>query len=344
MENSHLGPEIDNKPLISFINRLNSKPPEFISEGTGVFMEGDESDLFGLLQDGKPNVNRFSKNENGFLESEIEDNPVDPFLKEEAVKPTEPKKEDLPENQAPSFMDSFLIELVHNIKNALASIYHATVLTVDKYDDVEIRKWSQAQVKGDIKKIDSVLNSVLNFINISTPITRTNVLYTILDEILEANEKGLQQKNIKIIRRCERDLPDTFIHPEQVRFILHSVFQYAILSTSPNESIGFLMRSSDFHNGAGAEKPSPENKRKYIEVMVGFNGNGKAVNPLESLPDTPRDQKGGMADLILKLAKEVLQGNHGMMVETHGEGLKTLINLRFPVERRKVVYYEPISI
>jgi hypothetical protein len=33
-----------------------------------------------------------------------------------------------------------------------------------------------------------------------------------------------------------------------------------------------------------------------------------------------------------------------MMVETHGERPKTLINLRFPVERRKVVYYEPIAL
>jgi hypothetical protein len=39
-----------------------------------------------------------------------------------------------------------------------------------------------------------------------------------------------------------------------------------------------------------------------------------------------------MADLILKLAKEMLQSNHGMMVETHGERLKTLINLRCPIE------------
>lgn len=336
------GAEINNKSLTSFFSRLNSHP-ELISGGVGVFME-EESYPFGLLQNDKPKVNKPIKNENDFFESEKEDNPVDPFLIEEALKPTESKKEDPPDKQASSFMDSFLIELVHNIKNALASIYHATVLTMDKDDNVEIRARSNTQVKEEIKRVDSILNSVLNFISINTPITRTNTLYTILDEILEANEKELQQKNIKIIRRCEKDLPDTFIHPEQVRFILHSVLQCAILSTPPNESIGFLMRSSNLHNGTGAEEASPGNNRKYIEVMIGFNGNGKAVNSLESLADTPRDQKDGMADLILKLAKEVLQGNHGTMAETHGDRLKTLINLRFPVERRKVVYYEPIAI
>ena len=143
-------------------------------------------------------------------------------------------------------------------------------------------------------------------------------------------------------KRYEKDLPDTFIHPEQVRFILHSVLQYAILSTPPNEVIGFLMKSSD--NGTGAEKTLPEDKRGYIEVMIGFNGDGKPVDPSENLSETPRDQSKGMADLILKLAKDILERNHGMMIETHGKRSKTLIALRFPIERRKVVYYEPIAL
>jgi hypothetical protein len=55
------------------------------------------------------------------------------------------------------------------------------------------------------------------------------------------------------------------------------------------------------------------------------------------------DQSNGMADLILKLAKEVLGKKHRVMVE-HVERLKTHMNLRFPAERRKAVYYEPIAL
>ena len=344
MENNPSVAKRDNELFISSLNKLNLAPPEFISGGDGVFMEEDENNPFGLLQNGEPNLTQSNKRGNDFFESEREHNPLDSFLKKDEVKPMESKKEGLPNKQDPSFMDSFLIELVHSIKNALASIYHVTVLTMDKYDDVEIRKHSHTQVQEDIKKIDSVLNSVLNFININTPIIKTNTLYVILEEILEANEKQLRQKNIKIDQRYEKDLPDTFIHPEQVRFILHSVLQYAILSTPPNKSIGFLIKSSDFHNGTGAEKASPDNNRRYIEVMIGFNEDRKQVNKSENLSETPGDQKEGMADLILKLAKEILQRNHGMMVETHGKRPEALITLKFPMERRKVVYYEPIAI
>jgi hypothetical protein len=51
-----------------------------------------------------------------------------------------------------------------------------------------------------------------------------------------------------------------------------------------------------------------------------------------------------MADLILKLAKGILERSHGMMIETHGKRSETLIALRFPIERRKVVYHEPIGL
>jgi len=242
-------------------------------------------------------------------------------------------------------MTSFLIELVQSIKNTLSSIYHVTSLTFEKVEDVETRKHSHTQVKEDIKNIDSVLNSLLNFININTPIAKTNTLYTILEEILEANERQLQEKNIKIIKRCEKDLPETYIHNEQVRFILHSILQYAIFSTSPNGSIGLLMKSHDFHESVDSNKTSPENKEGYVEMVVGFNGDSKSANPLETLSGIPGDQRDEAIELVLKLVKEILRKNHGrMMVEANGRRPDTLITLRFPIERRNVVYYAPINL
>jgi K+-sensing histidine kinase KdpD len=342
LENKLLGVEMDNKSFVSFLNKSDSVPLESVSGIEGVFTLEDRKGPPGLLQNGGPDLTKSGKRGNDFIESEKKANPMDSFLKKDEVKPTESKKEGLPGEQGPSFMGSFLIELVHSIKKALASIYHDTVLAMDRYDDVEIRKRSHAQVKEEIKKIDSVLNSLLNFINVTTPITKTNTLYVILEEILEVNDKQLRQKDIKIYKKYEKDLPDTFIHPEQVRFILHSVLQYAIFLTPPDEAIGIFMKSDD--NGAGVEKTLPEDKRRYVEVALGFNGNGKPVDQSENLSEAPRDQSKGMADLILSLAKDILERNHGIMIETHNGKSETFITLRFPIERRKVVYYEPITL
>ena len=306
-------------------------------------MEEERKSPSQVLKNGVIYLTQLSKRQNNFPESEKEANPFDCFQERQEAKPKESIKEALPNEAGSSFMDSFLVEMVHNIKNALASVYHATVLTMDKYDDLEIRKRSRTQVKEEIKKIDSVLNTLLNFINVNTPISKTSTLYVILEEILEASAKQLRQKDIKIYKKYDNDLPDTFIHPEQVRFILHSTLQYALFSTPPNEVIGFLMRSSDSSNGMSAEKPSPENNRRYVDVMIGFDGDGKPDNKSENLSGTPEEQDDGMADLILRLAKDILERNHGMMIETRKRS-ETILTLRFPVERRKVVYYEPIAL
>jgi len=334
--------EMHNNSFLSFLNKLDSALPEPISGGEGVFTLEDRKDPPGAPRNAEPELTKSGNGGNHFTESEKKANPTDSFPNKDEVKPTESKKENLPGEQGPSFTGSFLIELVHSIKTALVSIYHDTVMAMDKYDDAEIRKRSHTQVKEEIKNIDSVLNSLLNFINVTTPIAKTNTLYVILEEILDANDKLLQQKNIRIYKKCEKDLPDTFMHPEQVRFILHSALQYAIFLTPPNEVIGLFMKLDD--NGTGVGKTLPEDKRRYVEVVLGFNGNGRPVDPSENLLGAPRDQTKGMADLILRLAKDILERNHGMMTETRNGTSETFIGLRFPIERRKVVYYEPITL
>ena len=340
--NRPLGVEMDDKSFKSFLNKLNSAPPESISGASGILTEEDKNKPSELLRNGEPDLTKSGERGNDLTKSEKKANPMDSLLTKDEVKSTGSKKEGIPSEQGPSFIDSFLVEFVHNIKKALVSIYHDTVLAMDKYNDGEIRKRSHTQVKEEINKIDSVLNSLLNFINVTTPITKMNTLYVILEGILDANDKLLQQKDIKIYKKYEKDLPDTFIHPEQVRFILHSVLQYAIFLTPPDEVIGIFMKADS--NGTGVGKTLSEDKRRYVEVILGFSGNGKPVDQSENLSEAPRDQIKGMADLILRLAKDILERNHGMMIETHNGKSETFITLRFPIERRKVVYYEPITL
>ncbi len=334
--------DINNNSFLSFLNKLDSRPPESVSGREGVFTQEDRKDSPGFSRNGEPDSTKSDHRENDSIESEKKANPIDSSLKKDEVQPKESKKEGLSAEQGPSFMGSFLIELVDSIKKALASIYNDTVLAMDKYDDAEIRKRSHTQVKEEIKKIDSVLNSLLNFINVNTPRANPNTLYVIFEEILEADEEQFRQKGIKIQKKYEKDLPDTYIQPEQVRFILHAVLQYAILSTPPGHAIGFLMKLSD--NGTGVEKTVPEDKRRYIEVIIGFKGNRKPIGQLENLSETTGDPGTGLADLILRLAKDILERNHGMMIETQREKSKTLIALRFPIERRKVVHYRPLAL
>ena len=170
-------------------------------------------------------------------------------------------------------------------------------------------------------------------------------MHLILEGILEANEKPLQKKNIKIFKKLEKDLPETSMHDEQVRFILNSILQYAILSTPPNGTIGFLIKSLDAQRETLDKKISPKNNGSYIEVDIGFIGNNKSSGQSERVSGTAHDSKEEAIQLILELVKEIIQKNRGTMTfQVDKKKPRTLITLRLPIERRKVIYFEPITL
>jgi hypothetical protein len=249
------------------------------------------------------------------------------------------------------FLLSFLGDLIPCIKNQLWAVRNLTSPSGDRCEDPEFRKSSQQAVTEKIKQIDSVLNSLLNYININTPVIKTNTLRFILEEVLEANGKQLQEKNIRVIKKSEKALPETYIHDEHVRFILNSILQYAILSTPMNGSIGFLFRTPNLPKGEGNHKKTlTENSEGYVEVIIIFTCNIFTCNQKptgSSEPASPsiRAQKEEVIELILQLVEKILEKNDGMMKwEVDEKRSRSLISLRFPIERRKVIYYERINV
>jgi hypothetical protein len=262
------------------------------------------------------------------------------FLKEADLRPVEPEEKGSPSEQGTSFSSTFLIELINRIKNTLASVKKFILISEDKFDDKEFWKQSLNMVNQDIKKMDTVLNSLLNYISINTPIVKSDTLSIILEGILEANEELIHHKNIKIIRKLEKGLLETSMHDEQVRYILNSILQYAILSTPPHGTIGFLIKSPDGEKETLDKKISPKNNGAYVEVDIGFMGNNKPSGQSEN---SSGKEEG--INLILELVKEIIQKNRGTMTfQIDRKKPRTLITLKLPIERRKVIYYEPISI
>jgi nitrogen-specific signal transduction histidine kinase len=280
-------------------------------------------------------------------EIEKEINSLASFL-EESDKKSPPSKETSPPTKDGnvSFSSTFLTEMVQFIKNTLISISNFNVLSFEKADDPEFRKYCRKSISQDIKKIDSVLNTLLNYISINTPIVKRNTIHIILEEILEANEQQLEGKKIKIFRKFEKDLPETFIHDEQVRFILNSILQYAILSTPFDGSLGFMTRSIDQKGtGTGEEKVIPLKDRRYIEVLIVSTGDKDPFEQMESKADDQAIENEKTIGLILQLIRELIQRSQGMIeFDVDEKKTRTIFTLRLPCERRQVVYYEPIKL
>jgi hypothetical protein len=196
-------------------------------------------------------------------------------------------------------------------------------------------------VTGDIEKMDMVLNGLINYVKLNTPIRKTDTVHHFIEEVLGKHQGKLEEKGIKLFKKFEEDLPETIVPDEQLKYILSSVLQYAIDSMSSHGSMGLSTRSFFLEKEADEAPALFKKDGRYIEVSVVFVGYRERT---EQETGTPAPQKEEPLDLILRFVKEVVRRNRGTMrIETDQKRTKTFIFLRFPVERRKVVYYQSVN-
>jgi len=256
----------------------------------------------------------------------------------------EPEDRKLSAEEASPFLSSFLVEFIQYLKNALGSVKTFAHLSIDKLDDIEFRRYFYKVLTEDVKKIDSVLNGLLNYININTPIKKANTIHFLLEGLLEEYEKQLEERKIRVFKKFENDLPETTLHDEQLKYILGSILQYAIFSMPPSGSIGFLTKSFDMKKSTEDRKVLFQKDGKYVEILIVFTGYQKGIEQLMSPSTIPPVQKEEALNLVLMLVRELVQRNRGLLkFKVNEKKTRTIISLTFPAERRRLVYYPPIN-
>jgi hypothetical protein len=286
--------------------------------------------------------------------NEDEDDSISSFLGKRESKATHFNDNGYSDEEITPFLYSFLTELVTCLKNTLLSLNSFVSLAMDGSNDAETKEHSQKMASETIKTIDALLNNLLNYINVNKPIVKKDTVNIVLEEILEAHEKQIQDKNIQIYKKCEKDLPETYMHNQQVRFILNSVVQYAILCTPPHGSIGFVIKYYGPQNGPTSRRISREFNgayknggrrmgEEYIGVAIGFSGNNESDDQHGNIMEILAPKKEA-THLILQLAEEIIRKNHGALkVGFDEKNSRMIINMKFSIERRKAFYYEPMN-
>ena len=301
----------------------NLRELEHVMIQSAIYLDGKnliEKDLFFKIEEGKSS---FSS-----------------FLKKAEIKTTAPREESFSDDPKNLSVSTFFIELVHRIKNPLVSIKTFTQLLREKFNDAEFRDQFYRVVTEDIEKIDSLLNGLLNYIKINTPIEKTNTVHLVLEDVIENHDRQIKDKQIRIFKKYEQNFPETIVHEEQLRYIFNSLLQYAISFVTPKGSIGFLTKSFNTHKESKTNKIHLKEDKGYIEILIVFTGYKKPSEPLKNILGLPASEEDEGIELELRLIKEIIQKNRGMMkFEVNEKKPRTLISLIFPIERRKVIYY-----
>ncbi len=237
--------------------------------------------------------------------------------------------------------EPLFIELIHRTKSVLNTIGKLTQLTRGKFVDREFGDFFAKAISREIEKHNLVLNAFLNYIASTTPIPKRGTVNKIIEEVIKKRRVHLEEKRTKIFREFEKDLPETIVPDEQLRFIVDSLLQYAAALMPSDGNIKFLTRSFTLPGGAIEDKGFFEKKGKYVEILVGFSSQKKPVEQSRKGPGVPSPQEEALADLVYRLVDMIVKKNEGAIkFEVDERESKNKIVLKFPVERRKVVHYQ----
>ncbi len=249
------------------------------------------------------------------------------------------------EEQAVASWLTLFSELSRSVKDNLEKIKSLVNLSREKFTDREYAEVFWRTISNDIAKTDALLSCFTNYLKINSPLPKANTVHLILEEVLKKHENLLEDKKIRIFRQhCAENLPEASIHDEQLRFVLNSVFRYAISSVPPQGSIGFLTRALEGNEVRNEGTPPVQTEGNYIEILTGFNCYKNGNEPAEAvLADPAPPQKEG-DDFILRLAEAMIKTNRGMMkTKVDPEKAIMLISLILPVERRRKLQFPPTT-
>ena len=236
----------------------------------------------------------------------------------------------------------YFIELFNRIKASLSAMQAFAFLSRENFRDRELGEHFYSIVNEDIGKTISLIDCFNDYINFSTPTVKSNTVNTLVEEVIRKHESQFEEKKIKIIKKqFEKDLPETVLPDEQLRYILNSVIQYTLISIPPEGSIGFLTRQFDTEASKGEEIGQLQKEGKYLEILVVSAGYEKPGEEMGIVPGMANaHQEDEAVELILKLAKEIIEKNKGIMrYKAYDDKPMTFISLILPIERRNIVRY-----
>jgi len=255
------------------------------------------------------------------------------------------EKPDLSDGKSIPLSPWFLIKILKDIKKTVVSIYEISLLSMEKSNSDEVRKYSWKAMTQGFNRIVSVVNMLSSYVNVASPVIKKNTIHRILEEILESNEKKLRTKNIVLMKNFDKELPETILHDEQVRFILSSVLQYAILSTPSSGSMEIVTKAVE-NNQKGQDLTNVVPlKSRYSEILIFSSYHEYPLNESADTTEALDIEKNGTSDFILQLVKEIIRRNQGM-IEFQMDQMKSRIriSLKFPAERRQVAYYRSVNL
>jgi signal transduction histidine kinase len=216
--------------------------------------------------------------------------------------------------------------LAHEIRNPLVAIKTLTQLLPDRLDDEEFRNHFLQIASGEVDRISSLVNELLEFARPSEPKLEMEDINSILDGMLLLVSTETKKKFIQIVKEYTPDVPLVTVDREQIKQVFLNVLLNALEATPENGMITVKTRSFSKTRG-----------EHYVQVEFTDTGCGIPSEYLEDIftPFFTTKTKG--SGLGLSISNQIIQDHKGYIdVESQvNKGSTFFINLPITQEHPK---------
>jgi signal transduction histidine kinase len=208
--------------------------------------------------------------------------------------------------------------LAHEIRNPLVAIKTLTQLLPERLDDEEFRNNFLQIAAGEVDRISSLVNELLDFARPSDPKLELEDIDTILDGMILLVSTETKKKQINIIKDYTPNLPPIQIDREQIKQVFLNILLNAIEATTENGKITVKTRSF--------MKPGGD---PYLQIEFNDTGCGISGEYIEDIFNPFFTTKSTGSGLGLSISNQIIQDHRGYIdVESQlGKGSSFFINL-----------------
>jgi signal transduction histidine kinase len=216
--------------------------------------------------------------------------------------------------------------LAHEIRNPLVAIKTLTQLLPERLDDEEFRTQFLQIASGEVDRISSLVNELLDFARPSDPKLEMEDINTILDGMLLLASTETKKKQINIIKNFASDLPPVQIDREQIKQVFLNILLNAVDATRENGKI--TVKTQSFI------KPGGE---PFVQIEFTDTGCGIPEEYLEDIFNPFFTTKSTGSGLGLSISNQIIQDHRGYIdVESQlDKGSSFFINLPVNQEHPK---------
>jgi DNA-binding NtrC family response regulator len=227
----------------------------------------------------------------------------------------------IPIAEKESLFDATLSTLAHEIKNPLVAISTFAALLPEKYEDPEFREQFSHLVVLDIKRINELLENLLEFAQFLPPRRGENHLTPLLKEVFKQKEKTLAQRGTRLTLNLKESLPAILFDPNQLHFVLRSILESVLATMGENKDLRLTM---DLVEKDGGQSP-------FVELVVWYDGQDGIIRNIQKAFGAEGGLNFENLTLAMALARKVMVRNQGNMLVSQDEGIGTTILLHFQV-------------